>query len=249
VRSLGAGCRCQLACSNLENSIACTGGESSAVQTPVGLTERGRVGPRGADLPTSPLVSSAVTHCVDLVAGLVTAGDVGEFGAAWDRVVLGGEVQVERSFAGPHFVTVTAVTAKGIGYLLLWLSRSRDYESPADIRHGTAGTGPTILVTSRAARSDGFTPLRGLRRAGIQGCRWAATRWKCPQRADLRGRRDDPLRHPQHVVRIRHLHLQHPAALTHPAWSSTATSALPRPHPDPGSRARPEFRRLGRNTL
>ena len=189
----------------------------------------GLVGPRGADLPTSPLVSPAVTHCVDLVTGLVSAGDVGEFGATWDRLVL-GEVQVERSFAGPRFVAVTVVTAKGMGHLMFSLSGSHDHESPADIGHGTAGTGLAILVTSGTARSDGFTLLRGLRRAGIQGCRWTATRWKCPQRADLRGRRDGPPRHPQHVVRTRHLHLQHPVALTRPAWSSTATSALPRPH-------------------
>jgi len=140
-----------------------------------------------------------VTHCVDLVTGLVSAGDVGEFGATWDRLVL-GEVQVERSFAGPRFVAVTVVTAKGMGHLMFSLSGSHDHESPADIGHGTAGTGLAILVTSGTARSAGFTLLRGLRRAGIQGCRWAATRWRCPQRADLRGRRDDPRRHPEHVA-------------------------------------------------
>ena len=84
-------------------------------------------------------------------------------------------------------MTLTVVTAKGIGCLLLSLGGSHDYESPVDIRHGTAGTGVAILVASGAARSGGFTLLRGLRRAGIQGCRWAATRWKCPQRRIFAG--------------------------------------------------------------
>jgi hypothetical protein len=89
----------------------------------------------------------------------VSAGDVGEFGAARDRVVL-GKVQFERSFAGPRFVTVTVVIAKGIGYLLLSLGGAHDCLSPDDIRHGTAGPGLAILVTPGAARSDGFTLLR-----------------------------------------------------------------------------------------
>lgn len=33
----------------------------------------------------------AVTHCVDLVTGLVSAENVGEFGAARNNVVLGGD--------------------------------------------------------------------------------------------------------------------------------------------------------------
>src|SRR6185437_8614549 len=56
------------------------------------------------------LVPSAVTHCVDLVTGLGSFEDVGEFGAVREQC-RSREVRVESSFAGPHFVTTTVVTA------------------------------------------------------------------------------------------------------------------------------------------
>ena len=53
---------------------------------------------------------------------------------------------------------MTMVTARGIGYLLLSLSGSPMHPSPASPRYRAAGpAGPVILVTSGAARSDGFT--------------------------------------------------------------------------------------------
>jgi hypothetical protein len=58
-----------------------------------------------------------------------------------------------------------------MGYLLFSLSGSHKHPSPAYIRYGATGpTGPVILVTSGAARSDGFTCYAAFDGAELRGC-------------------------------------------------------------------------------
>ena len=108
-----------------------------------------------------PLVPSTVTYCVDLGTGLVSAEDVGEFGAAWNNAVL-GELQVEGSFAGPRFVTVTAVTAKSIEYPLFSLSGSHDHLNSADIIHGRRDDPPGHPQTRCPTGTPSSTAVRRL---------------------------------------------------------------------------------------
>ena len=67
----------------------------------------------------------------------------------------------------------TAVTARGVGYLLFSLSGPDNYPSPAYIRYGTTGpTGPVIVATKGAAPDDGFTCYAAFVGPNYGGCRW-----------------------------------------------------------------------------
>lgn len=90
-------------------------------------------------------------------------------GLSGNNVVL-GVVQVESSFAGPRFVTMTAVTVKGHRVPVVLVRRVARLPEPG--RLGTAPPGPTRPVTpvaSGAAPQRRLRLFRGPRRTGSPG--------------------------------------------------------------------------------
>jgi hypothetical protein len=141
-------------------------------------------------------VPSAVTHCVDLVTGLVSFEDVGEFGAVREQC-RSREVRVESSFAGPHFVTMTVVTAQG--YLVPVVLAQRVARLPEPARHQvrrrrSRGAGDPGHPWCRPRRR--LHLLRGRRRARLRGLPPGGylMRVFSPGRI-FYGRRDDPPGH------------------------------------------------------
>ena len=156
-------------------------------------------------------------YCADLATGLASAEGVGDSGLPGNNVVL-GEVDVDNSFAGHRFVTVTVVTARGIGVPVVLAQRPHNYPSPSDISYGAAGPlGPVILVTSGAARNGGFTCD-----AAFQGrATGAAAGWLLldgsVQQGDVQGVEGDPPGRRHHAAQRGHLQLRRPGVLTRPA--------------------------------
>ena len=125
---------------------------------------------------------SAVTYCADLVPGLVSAEDVGDSGLRGNNVVL-GEVDVDNSSAGPRFVTVTAVTARGHRVPFVLAQRAAQLPEPSRYQlRRRWPSGPVILVTPGAAPSGGLTCNAAFAGPTCVGCRWVATRWECSAR-------------------------------------------------------------------
>jgi hypothetical protein len=67
----------------------------------------------------------------------------------------------------------TALTAKGVGYLLFSLSGPSNYPSAAYISYGSAGpTGPVRIAGAGAAPEDSFTCYAAFVGPNYGGCRW-----------------------------------------------------------------------------
>jgi hypothetical protein len=139
----------------------------------------GRVRPEVPTVPALTLVSSPVARCVDLVTGLVSAEGVGEIGLSGNNVVLGGGPCREffcrsslRDHDRGHRPGASGTCcSRSAGCTT---TRARPQQLPRRWPRRAGNPGHHLCC-----RSDSFTPLRGLCRAELGGCRRVATRWEC----------------------------------------------------------------------